>query len=154
MRRIYLQHTTVSPSKSVQEIIEEITMRGATQVRQDWGPGKVLLGLYFSIDVNGVMLPVELPARVGPMKALIKREMGPRQRQNDEKINEMATRIVWRQLAAWIRAQMALVDLQMAKPEEVFLPYIQVAPGRTVFSVIQDSGFKMKALGAGKGESS
>jgi hypothetical protein len=31
MRRIYLQHTSVSPSKSVQEIIEEITMRGATQ---------------------------------------------------------------------------------------------------------------------------
>jgi len=150
MKRIYLQHTTVAPSKSVQEIIEEITMRGATQVRQDWGPGKVLLGLYFSIDVNGVQLPVELPARIAPMKALIKREMGPRQRQNEEKINEMATRIVWRQLAAWVKAQMGLVDLEMVKPEEVFLPYIQVAPGKTVFSVIQEAGFKMKALNAPK----
>jgi hypothetical protein len=146
MRRIYLQHTSVSPSRSVQEIIDEITLRGATQVRQDYGPNRTLLGLYFSINVNGVHLPVELPARIDPMKALIKREMGPRQRQNEEKISEMAHRIVWRQLAAWVRAQMALVDLQMAKPEEVFLPYICIAPGKTVFNALQERGFEMRAL--------
>ena len=146
MRRIYLQHTTISPTRSVQDIIDEITLRGATQIRQDYGPNKTLLGLYFSIDVNGVMLPVELPARIEPMKALIKREMGPRQRQNEEKIADMATRIVWRQLAAWVRAQMALVDLQLAKTEEVFLPYICVAPGKTIFNVIAERNFEMKAL--------
>ncbi|MDA8121890.1 MAG: hypothetical protein M0Z38_04895 [Deltaproteobacteria bacterium] len=152
MKRIYLQHTTVSPSRSVQEIIDEITMRGATQVRQDYGPNRSLLGLYFSIDVNGTQLPVELPARIAPMKVLLKRELGPRARQNEEKIHDMATRIVWRQLSAWVRAQMALVDLQMAKPEEVFLPFIQVAPGRSVFNVIAESGFKMRALNAPKEE--
>jgi hypothetical protein len=146
MRRIYLQHTSVAPSKSVQEIIEEITMRGATQVRQDYGPNKTLLGLYFTLDVNGVSLPVELPARIEPMEALLKREMGPRQRQNAEKIRDMATRIVWRQLAAWVRAQMSLVDLQIAKTEEVFLPYIQIAPNRTIFKAFSEVNFNLKAL--------
>jgi hypothetical protein len=61
-------------------------------------------------------------------------------------IHDKATRIVWRQLAAWVRAQMALVDLQMAKPEEVFLPYICVAPGKTVFNALQERGFEMRAL--------
>lgn len=150
MRKIYLQYTQISPSKSVQEIIEEITLRGATQVRQDYGPNKTLLGLYFTLEVNGVHLPVELPARIEPMKILLKREMGPKQRQNEEKIADMATRIVWRQLAAWVKSQMALVDLQIAKPEEVFLPYIMVAPGKTIYNVISAAGFSMRAL-KGKG---
>ncbi len=148
MNKIYLQHTTVSAERSAQEIIREISCRDATQIRQDFKNG-VLIGLAFLINLpDGRTLPVDLPARMEPMKKVLYRNLGPRQRQkmNEEDMSDAASKIVWRQLAAWVKAQMALVDLEMVRPEEVFLPYIQVAPNKTIFQALQEGGFTMKAL--------
>lgn len=152
MSRIYLQHTTVSSERSVQEIVREITSRHATQIRQDYDGNGVLTGVHFLIPLtNGEMLPVSLPARMDAMKRVLYRGLGPRQKQrcSEEDMTEAAARIAWRQLAAWVKAQMALVDLEMVRPEEVFLPYIQVAPDRTMFQAIAEKGF-LKALPEGR----
>jgi hypothetical protein len=149
MSKIYLAHTTVSADRSAQEIIREITSRHATQIRQDYNGGGVLTGLHFLIPLqNGNTLPVTLPARMDAMKKVLYRDLGPRQKQkmSEDDMADAAARIVWRQLAAWVKAQMALVDLEMVRPEEVFLPYIQVAPNKTMFQAIQEGGFTMKAL--------
>lgn len=149
MKRIYLQHTNVSAERSAQEIIREITCRSAaTQIRQEHRDG-VLIGLAFLISLpDGRQIPVDLPARTEPMRKVLYRNLGPRQKQKmtEEDMAETASRIVWRQLAAWVKAQMALVDLEMVRPEEVFLPYIQVAPNKTMFQAIAERGFEMKAL--------
>jgi hypothetical protein len=152
MSRIYLQHTTVSSERSVQEIIREITSRHATQIRQDYDGNGVLTGLHFLIPLaNGEQLPVSLPARMDAMKKVLYRDLGPRQkaRYSEEDMAEDAARIAWRQLAAWVKAQMALVDLEMVRPEEVFLPYVQVRPGVTMYQAIAEKGF-LKALPEGK----
>ena len=149
MSRIYLAHTTVSAEKSVQEIIREITSRHATKIQQDYNGDGVLIGLQFLIPIaNGNQLPVALPARMDAMKKVLYRGLGPRQKSKftEEDMAEAASKIVWRQLAAWVKAQMALVDLEMVKPEEVFLPYIQVAPNKSMFQAIVEGGFSMKAL--------
>jgi hypothetical protein len=41
---------------------------------------------------------------------------------------------------------MALVDLDMARQEEIFLPFIQISPGKTLYHVIAERGFEMRAL--------
>jgi hypothetical protein len=149
MNKIYLKNTTVSAEKSVQEIIREISSRHATQVLQDFNGRGVLVGLRFLIPVaNGKALPVALPARMDAMKRVLYRGLGPRQKQkmSEEDMADSAAKIVWRQLSAWVKAQMALVDLEMVRPEEVFLPYIQVAPNKTMFQAIAEGGFTMKAL--------
>jgi hypothetical protein len=149
MKSIYLSHTTVSAEKSVQEVIREITSRHATKIQQEYNGSGVLVGLQFLIPMaNGIMLPVALPARMDAMKKVLYRGLGPRQKSKftEEDMAETASKIVWRQLAAWVKAQMALVDLEMVRPEEVFLPYIQVAPNKSVFSVLAEGGFSMKAL--------
>ena len=148
MKRVYLQHTSVSAERSAQDIIREISSRHATQVRQDYRGG-VLIGLAFLIPLpDGRTLPVNLPARMDAMQRVLYRNLGPRQKQRctEQDMHEDAARITWRQLSMWVKAQMALVDLEMVKPEEVFLPYIQVAPNKTLFEVIESNGFTMKAL--------
>lgn len=148
MNKIYLQHTTVSAERSAQEIIREISCRDATKIQQEFRDG-VLIGLAFLITIpGGRQLPIELPARMEPMKKVLYRNLGPRQRQkmSEEDMADAAARIVWRQLAAWVKAQMALVDLEMVRPEEVFLPYIQVAPGKTLYNMVAAGNFEMKAL--------
>ena len=150
MTKIYLQYTSVKAERSVGEIVAEIASRGATQIRQDYDSKGLLTGLAFLITImDGKQLAVELPARVEAMKKRIYRDLGPRQRdqwREDGRLDEASYRICWRQLAAWVKAQMALVDLDMAKQEEVFLPYITVSPGKTLFNVISERGFEMKAL--------
>lgn len=145
---IYLQHTTVSAERSAQEIVREIASRHATQIRQEYKDG-VLVGLAFLIPLpDGRELPIQLPARMDAMRKVLYRKLGPRQRQrySEEDMAEDAARITWRQLALWVKAQMALVDLEMVRPEEVFLPYIQIAPGCTLYNAIAERGFEMKAL--------
>jgi len=149
MTKIYLVNTTVPADKSVQEIIREITSRHATQILQDYNGEGVLVGLRFLIPTQGGnTLPVTLPARMGPMKKVLYRGLGPRQKQKmtEDDMADAASRIVWRQLSAWVKAQMALIDLEMVRPEEVFLPYIQVAPDKTMYQAISEVGFTMKAL--------
>jgi hypothetical protein len=83
------------------------------------------------------------------MKKQIYKDLGPRQRDNwkqDGRLDERAYRICWAQLAAWLKAQMALVDLDMVKMEEIFLAHVQIAPGKTVFDAIAERNFEMKAL--------
>ena len=150
MTKIYLQHTSVKAERSVSEIIAEIACRGATQGRQDFDSNGLLRGLAFLITLpDGKQVPVELPARVEAMKNRIYRDLGPRQRdqwKQDGRLDEAAYRICWRQLSAWVKAQMALVDLDMVRPEEIFLPFVSVAPGRSVYQVIAERGFELKAL--------
>jgi hypothetical protein len=150
MTKIYLSHTNVKAEKSVQEIISEVSCRGASQIRQDFDGKGNLRGLAFLVSLpDGKQIPIELPARIDAMKKRVYRDLGPRQRdkwKDDGRLDEAAYRICWRQLAAWVKAQMALVDLDMARQEEIFLPFIQVSPGKTLYHVIAERGFEMRAL--------
>jgi len=153
MKKPYLAHTSVSADRSAQEIIREITSRHATQIRQDYDGDGVLIGLHFLIPLqNGGTLPVSLPARMDAMKNVLYRGLGPvqKKRLTEDDMADAASRITWRQLAAWVKAQMALVDLEMVRPEEVFLPYIMVAPNRTMFQVVAEKNFNVKALKGGE----
>ena len=38
---------------------------------------------------------------------------------------DQAYRVAWRNILDWVQAQMALLEIGMAKMEEVFLPYMQ-----------------------------
>ena len=48
--------------------------------------------------------------------------------------------MAWRILKDWVEAQMALLDIEMVKFEEIFLPYIEVQ-GQTVFEKLEEKCF-------------
>jgi hypothetical protein len=60
---------------------------------------------------------------------------------------EQAYRVAWRNILDWVQAQMALLDIGMAKMEEVFLPYVVNREGKTLFEHYEQHGF---ALPSGK----
>src|SRR6266478_5746936 len=45
---------------------------------------------------------------------------------------EQAYRVAWRNILDWVQAQMALLEIGMAKIEEVFLPYMQDREGAAI----------------------
>ena len=158
---IYLRHTTVKVERSVAQIVAEISGRGATQIRQDFDADGALTALYFLLTYpGGRQFPVALPCRLEAMTKRLYADLGPRQKEawaDDGRLKEQARRIAWRQLAAWVKAQMALVDLEMVTAAEIFLPFVSDgAGGETFFETMSRVGFKaletvtLRALGSGK----
>lgn len=47
-------------------------------------------------------------------------------------------------LKDWVEAQMALLDIEMVRFEEIFLPYIQTETGQTVYERLEEKQFLLE----------
>lgn len=110
----------------------------ARQIGYDFDDNGRVSSLMFVIEVNGNTIPVKLPARVPNVAYILYRQRYdtlPATKQ------EQAYRTAWANIRDWVDAQLALVDTDMVKMEEVFLPYMIDAKGQTFFEVMQERGF-------------
>lgn len=61
-----------------------------------------------------------------------------------------AERCAWRNVMAWVKPQLALVEIGMVTVTEVFLPYMLVGSQETLYNRMLQDGFQnIKALGPG-----
>ena len=60
---------------------------------------------------------------------------------------EHAYRVAWRIIKDWIEAQMSLLETEMVRMEEIFLPYVITGTGQTVYQVMAEKHF---LLGTGE----
>src|SRR4030042_52488 len=141
--RIFMETTKISVNKTVGQIQGLLAMVGAVSVLIDYNSGQPS-AISFKIQLNDRFLPFRLPCRSDAIYKVLKdRRKRPRYGQQSEEIEEQAKRIAWRQILRWTEAQIALIETEMVKTEEVFLPYIQLdSSGRTLFEKIQENNFK------------
>ena len=52
-----------------------------------------------------------------------------------------AERIAWRVCKLWLDAQITHINLDQAKPQEVFLPYLVMPNNRTLYETMEDNTF-------------
>ena len=64
----------------------------------------------------------------------------------DVKLMQQAERVAWRILKDWIEAQMALLDIEMVKMEEIFMPYIVDQKGQTLYEKLEQKQFLLEEL--------
>jgi len=131
--------TEISVDKTVSEIEKILSIRGAKKVMKEYGPDGVICMLAFTIHTPNGEMPVKLPARVermeGVFKVLVQRKKLPRSYWGNR---EQAAKTAWRIIKDWVDAQMALVEVEMAKVEEIFLPYVySERMGSTLFEAIE-----------------
>ncbi len=58
---------------------------------------------------------------------------------------EQAYRVAWRNILDWVQAQMALIEIEMTKLEEVFLPYMVAKSGKTYFETLENRQFQLES---------
>jgi len=58
-----------------------------------------------------------------------------------ERLRAQAVRVAWRILKDWVAAQMAILETEMVKLEQIFLPYVETPDGRTVYERLAESRF-------------
>jgi hypothetical protein len=59
-------------------------------------------------------------------------------------LTAQAKRVAWRQILRWVEAQLALTETKMAKLHEVFMPYLIVDKGQTIFEKLESQNWKFQ----------
>ncbi len=135
--------TTVDSFKTVSEIEYILMKHKAKSIMKNYD-GESITGLSFLIDTGLQQIPVRLPVKVDECLEVLKREKKNSQRSSIKATREQAERVAWRILKDWVEAQMALLDIEMVRFEEIFLPYIEISANQTVFQALEKKQFLLE----------
>ncbi len=129
-----------SPIDNIFKDIEKtLIAHGAKQIVREYENGLVY-SISFLVPTHKGDIFIKLPARVKQVQKLF-------DQQNIRYKPDQPYRAAWATIRDWISAQMALIDWEMVKLEEVFLPYAVDENGQTIFERLQNRNFKL-----GKGD--
>ena len=135
--------TTVDSFKTVSEIEYVLMKHKAKSIMKNY-EGESITGLSFLIDTVMQQIPVKLPVKIDECLKVLKHEKRENPRKQIKDTREQAERVAWRILKDWIEAQMALLDIEMVRFEEIFLPYIETNTGRTIYERLEEKQFLLE----------
>lgn len=134
--------TSIKTEKTVGEIQGMLAKAGAAQVLFDFD-GPIVSAISFRLEHEGVMVSFRLPANINNIYIVLQSDSNVPRRL---KTVDQASRVAWRIIKDWLRAQLAIVEAEQAEMVEVFLPYAQnPSTGQTLFKQLEEGGFKMLA---------
>lgn len=137
MRKIPILNysTTVAIEKSIGEVTSTLARRGVTRISTAFDNDGAPSGLGFTMVTDYGPRDFELPVNVDGVLAMLKKEAEPRYR-----TREQAARVAWRIAKDWMEAQVALIEAGLATLDEVMLPWMVGAGGKTVYDAIRAQG--------------
>ena len=136
--------STSSLSNIFNAIDKVLVSHGAKQIVKDYDDNGKISSISFIIQTAKGNLSIRLPARYDQVERIFE-EQGIRYKP------EQPYRTAWATIRDWIDVQMALIDWEMVKFEEVFLPYAVVKSGKTYFEVLENRDFQLES-GAEEGQ--
>lgn len=142
---LYMETTRIAPERTVSEIQQILMKYGAKAVLMEYELCTIS-AVSFQYVVADQVIPFRLPCRWQEMETCL-RQSGKRPK-SDDTFEVWARRVAWRQILRWIEAQMALIETNMVKVQEVFFPYIVTKSNQTLFEVQEKKGLML--LGSGK----
>jgi hypothetical protein len=137
-----------SPFNSI-TLIEELVVKrmNATQFFKEYKEGTIV-AVVFVIPTKHGYRSFKLPARVDQVIRVLYGE----KKQYSPYEWDQARITAWANVRDWVDAQVALIETEQVKVEEVFLPYMANERGETLFEVMEKSGMKIPQLGSGAEE--
>lgn len=125
--------TTVTAMKSIGEIQGMLVAHGAKHILMDYEHGAAV-GLAFIVATPYGEVPFRLPANIEKVRAVLNK-----QRVRTKVDDDMASRVAWRIIKDWVRAQMAILETEMVTIDQIFLPYMQAGDqGKNLYEVMLD----------------
>ena len=137
-----LNHTTEVPAeRTIGEIQKMLSSHGVTAMMTEYD-GPHVSAVSFQIKVNDKPLGFKLPCNWKAVMEIM-RPKNPRniydakrKAAQEEALKAQAIRVAWRIIHTWVKAQLALVEVNMVTVSQVFLPYMQVSPNQTLYEKI------------------
>ena len=140
--------TEVAASKTAGEVQALLVAHGASAITTVYGDGGTIQAISFKVRTPQgavlIRLPIDCEATLRVLRRLWNEGKIPHRFADPGQ----AERVAWRVVKDWVAAQMALLETEQVRLEQIFLPYILTPQGKTIFEVAVQSGFL--ALPAGK----
>lgn len=136
--------TTIDTFKTVSEIEYNLMKHKAKSIMKEF-QGDSIVGLSFLIDTGYSQVPIKMPVKVEECLAVLRKEKRNGAK-NVKDTKEQAERVAWRILKDWDESQMALLDIEMVKMEEIFMPYIVDSKGQTLYEKLEQKQFLIEEL--------
>lgn len=120
---LFLETTTVPAAKTIGEITAVLVKSGARTIETIYENGRAA-GLCWSMMLYDRPVYFRMPAKVDPVYKLLRKNAGHVSASRDANLCDQAERVAWRQMLAWVKVQMSLVEIGMVEYAQVFLPYV------------------------------
>lgn len=132
-----LNYTTkVSVDRSAAEIMKMLSKHGATHIIVENDDTGTISGMSFQIPVDGNLVGFKLPVKWQEVLQIIQED---RRVPGNKRNPEHAKCVAWRILKDWTEAQLAILETNMVKLDQVFLPYAVAKDGRTLYEAVKAS---------------
>lgn len=137
-----LNYTTkIEAARTVGECQQILAQAGASAVAVEYDSGRPV-GLSFRLDTPHGRRNFTLPVNVDGMQRVLAKEAAAGLRIHTAGVRvesrEHAARVAWRVVKDWLEANLALIAAGMASLDETMLPYLHVAPEKTLYAAYRE----------------
>ena len=139
-----LNYTTqIEATKTVGEIQGILAGHGAKSILIDYSNDGQIEALAFKVltpqgDI-GIRLPIDPDAVLKVLTEQNRLGRVPRRYIN----RPQAVRVAWRIVKDWVAAQMAILETEMVRMEQIFLPYVMTRSGKTLYEALAQRHFQL-----------
>jgi len=139
MSRLLNYATSISAQKTVGEIMGILAGHGAKAILMNYDADGQIESLSFQIATANGTIGIRLPVNPDAVLKVMSRQGVTRKYLN----RAHAIRVAWRIVKDWVKAQMAIVETEMVRTEQVFLPYWITPSGKTLYDHLVDTKFQL-----------
>ena len=137
-----MDYTSKVPvSRTISQIQAKLIEHGARAIMMEYGDDSRVKALAFKVKTPNGELPIRLPINTASTLRVLQRQAADREIPAGYAKDDQAYRVAWRNIFHWVSAQMALLETEMVKMEEIFLPYVITPGGQTIYQVMEGRGF-------------
>ncbi len=129
--------TSIEASKTIMEIERDLSRHGAREILKNYDEDGLIESLSFIVRTPYGNMPIQLPVNPEAVLRVLEEQGVPRSLQT----HAQAIRVAWRIIKDWIRAQMAILETDMVKMEQIFLPYMITGNDKTLYESMVDNKF-------------
>lgn len=134
--------TSIDVNKTISEIQKILIEHKAMAILNEYDNEGNINALSFKVTTENGIRAIKLPSKVEPVLKILKEQK--RQGKIRAKVDyEQANRVAWRIIKNWIEAQMAILETDMVKIEQIFLPYIVNSQGKTLYELFNQNSSLM-----------
>jgi hypothetical protein len=142
-----LDYTTSVPvSRTLAQVQAKLVEHGARAIMMEYDDQGRIKALAFKVNLPNGELPIRLPIDAAATLRVLQKQHYNGEIPARYASEEHAYRVAWRIIKDWVEAQMSLLETEMVRMEEIFLPYVITRSGQTLYQVMAEKHFM---LGAG-----
>jgi hypothetical protein len=141
-----LKNRTSQGKNTFDKISRILAENGAKKVMFDYSNDGKMEAISFAIEIEGQLSGFKLPAMVENVTEIM---FGGEDRHGNKKKvtdaqREQAYKTAWANVRDWIDAQVAMITTKQVKIEQVFLPYMVMKDGNTLYENMKNQNLLLK----------